>query len=67
MNKSTDYSIGDRVKVKATKEHDPMTKGKVGTIVRISTPALGIRFDGMTKIHKWYVDDDVQEVTSLFD
>jgi hypothetical protein len=57
---TTKYSVGDRVKVKAGKEHDSMTKGKTGTIKEISTPALGVKFDGMTEVHHWYVDDEVE-------
>ncbi len=57
--KTSAHNVGDRVKVKAGKEHDEMTKGKTGTIVEISTPALGVKFDGMTATHKWYADDEV--------
>lgn len=59
MAKNTVYSVGDRVKVKAGKEHDSMTKDKNGTIKQIGTPALGIQFDGMPDVHRWYVDDEV--------
>lgn len=54
------YNVGDRVTVKPNKEHDSMTKGKTGTIKEISTPALGIQFDGMSSLHKWYTDDEVK-------
>lgn len=57
---ATRYKVGDRVKVKPGKGHDAMTKDKVGVIKEISTPALGIKFDGMAETHKWYVDDEVQ-------
>lgn len=57
---STIYAIGDRVQVKYGKEHDPMSKEKKGTIVAITTPGLGIKFDGMSKIHKWYTDDELE-------
>lgn len=57
---TTVYSVGDRVQVKAGIEHDTMTKGKKGTIVEITTPALGIVFEGMTMVHKWYTDDEVK-------
>jgi ribosomal protein L24 len=56
---TTKYSVGDKVKVKAGKEHDSMTKGKTGKIEEITTPALGIKFDGMA-MHKWYTDDEVE-------
>lgn len=57
--KTSQYNVGDRVKVKPGKEHDEMTKGKTGTIVEINTPALGVKFDGMSMTHKWYADDEV--------
>ena len=57
---TTTYRVGDRVQVKAGKEHDSMTKDKKGTIVEITTPALGIKFDGMSMVHKWYTDDEVK-------
>lgn len=57
---TTKYSVGDKVKVKPGKEHDPMTKGKTGTIQEIATPALGVKFVGMA-MHKWYVDDEVED------
>lgn len=56
----TKYRVGDRVEVKPGKEHDKMTKGKKGKIVEISSPALGIKFDGMDMVHKWYTDDEVR-------
>lgn len=56
----TKYKVGDRVEVKPGKEHDKMTKGKKGKIVEIGSPALGIKFDGMTEVHKWYTDDEVK-------
>ena len=57
--KTSVHNVGDRVKVKPGKEHDEMTKGKTGTIVEISTPALGVKFDGISMVHKWYADDEV--------
>ena len=60
--KTTMYSIGDRVKVPAGVQHNTMTAGKSGVIVEIGTPALGIKFDGMPKVHKWYVDKEVKLV-----
>lgn len=54
--------VGDRVKVKPGKEHDEMTKGKTGTVREVGTPALGIKFDGMAEIHKWYVEGEVEKV-----
>lgn len=57
---TTSFNVGDRVQVKPGKEHDTMTKDKKGTIVKITTPALGIKFDGMSMVHKWYTDDEVK-------
>ncbi len=57
---TTKYSVGDKVKVKPGKEHDGMGKGETGTIQDISTPALGVKFPSMSKIHKWYVDEEVE-------
>lgn len=59
---TTTHNLGDRVKVKPGKEHDSMSKDKKGTIVAITTPALGIKFDGMTMVHRWYTDDEVTSV-----
>lgn len=53
--------IGDRVKVKPGKEHDTMTKGKTGTVQEVKTPALGIKFDGMAEVHKWYIEEEVEK------
>lgn len=64
LMKSTRYSVGQRVRVKPGKEHDEMTKGKTGTIVEIGTPALGIKFDGMKDVHRWYTDAEVTSPTS---
>ncbi len=59
----TIYKVGDRVAVRHGAEH---TKGaKVGIIEQIATPALGIRFDGESKVHKWYVDDEVEREFDL--
>lgn len=56
---STRYSIGDKVKVKFDKAHNGMGKDETGTIVEISTPALGVKFPSMPQIHKWYADEEV--------
>jgi hypothetical protein len=56
----TKYKIGDRVKVKAGEEHDGKIKDKIGTVAEIGTEALSIKFDGMSELHKWYVDDEVE-------
>jgi ribosomal protein L24 len=59
---TTALNVGDLVQVKDGKEHDSMTKGKRGRIVEIGTPALGIRFEGMGGVHKWYTDDEVKKL-----
>jgi hypothetical protein len=59
---ATKFKIGNRVKVKAGKEHDAMTKNKEGEVRQIATEALGIKFDGMDGVHKWYVDAEVDSV-----
>jgi len=53
--------VGDRVTVKEGAEHDEMTKGKSGEVVEISTPALGIKFDGEETTHKWYTDAELDK------
>lgn len=60
MSKDTEFKKGDRVKVRPGKNHNAMTKDAKGTVVEISTPALGIEFDNMPgEIHKWHVDDEL--------
>lgn len=60
MKTTTKYSKGDRVQVKTGVGHDNMTMGKTGVVVKIATPALGVKFDGMPKVHKWYADSEVK-------
>ena len=55
--------LGDRVKVKPGIGHDAMTMGKTGTVKEVGSPALGIRFDGMSKLHKWYVDQELERAS----
>lgn len=55
-----ELKVGDRVKVKPGKAHDDMTKDKTGTIEIVSSPALGVKFDGMDMVHKWYVAEEVE-------
>ena len=59
--KNTEFVVGDRVKVKAGKEHDNMVMGMSGSIVEISTPALAIKFDDMDEVHKWYVQAELEK------
>src|SRR5574337_129393 len=54
------YKVGDRVQVKTGKQHDNMTKEATGTVQEISTEALGIKFDDMEKIHRWYVASELK-------
>lgn len=58
------FKVGDRVKVKPGSAHDAMTKDKVGTIQEISTDALGVKFDGMDMVHKWYVAAEIETVSA---
>ena len=59
--KNTEFVVGDRVKVKAGKEHDNMVMDMSGSIVEISTPALAIKFDDMDEVHKWYVQAELEK------
>ena len=52
--------LGKRVRVKPGVAHDKMTAGKSGTIQKVSTPALGIRFEGMEGLHKWYTAGELE-------
>lgn len=54
------FSIGDRVRVRDGEAHDKMTMAKTGAVAEVSTAALGIRFDGMDKVHKWYVAAELE-------
>lgn len=56
------YNVGDKIKIKSGKEHSKDTKNKIGTITEINNPALGIKFEGMEDVHKWYVDEEVEKV-----
>lgn len=59
--KNTEFVVGDRVKVKAGKEHGDMVMYMPGSIVEISTPALAIKFDNMDEVHKWYVQEELEK------
>jgi hypothetical protein len=56
----SNFAPGDRVEVKPGKGHDAMTSGKTGTVTEVSTPALGVKFQGMKKVHKWYVGSELR-------
>jgi len=60
MMPGTIYNIGDKVRVKAGKDHGGMGVDDIGVIKIISTPALGVKFPSMDMIHKWYTDDEVE-------
>lgn len=55
--------VGDRVRVRDGMAHDEMTKGVDGTVREVATPAIGIEFDGMDGVHKWYVAAELQAAT----
>lgn len=57
---STGLRVGDRVRVKAGVEHNKMTANAVGTIAIVNGTAIGIRFDGMAGVHKWYVAEELE-------
>lgn len=52
--------VGDRVKVRAGQAHDGATAEAVGTVVEIATAALGVKFDGMAEVHRWYIASELQ-------
>ncbi|MFY9341126.1 MAG: DUF4055 domain-containing protein, partial [Planctomycetota bacterium] len=52
------FVVGARVRVKAGKAHDAMTKDATGTIKIVQGDTFGVLFDGMTTIHKWYTADE---------
>jgi hypothetical protein len=52
--------VGDRVRVRAGHAHDGETADAVGTVVEIATAALGVQFDGMAEVHRWYVAAELQ-------
>jgi len=61
---TTKYSVGDKVRVKPGKDHVGMGRGEIGTIEEIGTPALGIKFPSMSKVHKWYADEEVEGISN---
>lgn len=56
----SDFGVGDRIKIRKGQEHDGMTPGMAGEVAQVSTPALGILFDDMPGVHKWYVSDELE-------
>lgn len=62
MSMDGPMAMGSRVRVKAGKEHDSMTKGATGTVAEVKGTSLGIQFDGMDKIHRWYTAAELESV-----
>jgi len=55
------FKIGDRVRVREGKAHDAMTSMKEGTVVEDEDGALGIKFDGMAEVHRWYTSSELEK------
>jgi len=60
---SATYAVGDRVRVRPGKSHDAATAEATGTVAVVNGTAIGIRFDGMDGVHKWYVAEELMPVT----
>lgn len=60
MQHGNRLAVGDRVRVRKGQAHDKMTAEQEGVIREISTPALGIAFEGMDGIHRWYVAEELE-------
>lgn len=60
----TALQVGDRVRVRDGMAHDAMTEDTDGTVREISTPAIGIEFDGMSGVHKWYTEAELEAASS---
>jgi ATP-dependent Clp endopeptidase proteolytic subunit ClpP len=60
---ASEVELGDRVQVRAGLEHDGMHASLVGTVqILHGGPAVGIVFDGMDEVHKWYAPDEIEVV-----
>lgn len=55
----SEFKVGDRVRVKAGREHDKMAMGE-GVIKEIGSAAIGIKFDGANETHHWYVAEEIE-------
>lgn len=53
--------VGDKVAVKRGKAHMGIGVGKKGTVKQISTPAIGVRFEGSARTHKWYTAGELDK------
>ena len=60
-------AIGDRVQVKPGREHMPEHKGVPGTVRIVSGTNIGIEFDGISGVHKWYAPDELQPASGAED
>jgi signal peptide peptidase SppA len=54
------YAIGDRIIVKEGADHGDIKAGDAGEVVEIGSPALGVKFDGMDMVHRWYTAEEVE-------
>lgn len=61
-SRSKGIGKGDRVKVRSGHDHGEGTAGKSGLVVEESTTALGILFDDMPEIHRWYVESELERI-----
>lgn len=59
-DEGTAYAVGDRVRIAEGMEREDAPAGATGEVVEISTPALGIRFDGSDAVAHWFTDDEVE-------
>lgn len=55
------FRLGDRVKVKGTPHMPGQRLGRIG---KVHGNAYGIFFDGMRKIHLWYVAEELEKTDS---
>lgn len=57
-----EFVVGDRVKVVAGKEHMPEHAGVTGTVKIVEGTSIGVEFDGIDGVHKWYAPDELEKV-----
>jgi hypothetical protein len=62
MGSGPAFSVGDRVRVRAGKEHVGMGGGGEIAIARAGAPPYyGVRLDDMPEmVHKWYAEDELE-------
>ncbi len=51
--------LGDRVQVIPGKEHMPEHRGRTGTVSIVQGTSIGIEFDGIPGVHKWYAPSEL--------